>query len=278
MAGPVTDVSALVVEMQDLLATIQNTLASLDPNVQDAKLDELERKRDDAIEALSNAYLAESELLNRKRKAEREALAEQRRKEDEERERRRHEEDEELAARDRDEDQARDGRFKEDTEEVEEEMDGLMNLVEEEARIAAAEGREKIRAMQERRRVGFSPSPELRERALTTISTAGTQPSHRGTVGDVADDDSGRSPEGEKAHENRRFKAFSADKQEIRTHPTPRDRASTHKSWSVTEHAWYYIHSGGTCCHGRRQAGFAAGSHCSRTRSSLNRRRISRGL
>jgi hypothetical protein len=156
MAGPVTDVSALVVEMQDLLATIQNTLASLDPNVQDAKLDELERKRDDAIEALSNAYLAESELLNRKRKAEREALAEQRRKEDEERERRRHEEDEELAARDRDEDQARDGRFKEDTEEVEEEMDGLMNLVEEEARIAAAEGREKIRAMQERRRVGLS--------------------------------------------------------------------------------------------------------------------------
>ena len=150
-----TDVSALVVEMRDLLAKIQNTLASLDPNVHDAKLDELERKRDDAIEGLSAAYLAESELLNTKRKAEREALAEQRRKEDEERERRRHEEDERLAARDLDEDHARDGKFKEDTAEVEEEMDDLMNLVEEEARLAAAEGREKIRAMQERRRVGL---------------------------------------------------------------------------------------------------------------------------
>jgi hypothetical protein len=275
MAGPVTDVSALVVEMQDLLATIQNTLASLDPNVQDAKLDELERKRDDAIEALSNAYLAESELLNRKRKAEREALAEQRRKEDEERERRRHEEDEELAARDRDEDQARDGRFKEDTEEVEEEMDGLMNLVEEEARIAAAEGREKIKAMQERRRVCLSIARVVQAGA-DNLCTTGTQPSHRGSVGDAADDDPSCSHQGEKAHENQRFKAISADKQEIRTHPTPRDRASTHKSWSVTGRAWYYILSGRTCCHGSRQAGFAVGSHLSRPRPSLNKRQISR--
>jgi hypothetical protein len=102
---------------------------------------------------LSTAYLAESDCLAQKRKAEREELAEQRRKEDEERERRRREEDEKLAARDREEDQVRDGKLKQDTEGVEQETDDLMGKVEEEARVAVAEGREKLQALQKRRRV-----------------------------------------------------------------------------------------------------------------------------
>lgn len=147
------DVSALVTQMQDTLATIHSTLASLNTGIYDTKLDELEKKRDDAIQALSSAFLAESEFLGQKRKAERERLAEQRRREDEERERRRREEDEELAARDGEEDRLRDGKLKEETEEVEQETDGLMGEVEEEARAAVAEGREKLKVLQERRRV-----------------------------------------------------------------------------------------------------------------------------
>jgi hypothetical protein len=154
--GPTMDVSALVAQMQETLATIHSTLASLDPNVYDAKLDELERKRDEAIQFLAIAFSAESERLERKRRAEREVIAEQRRKEDEERERRRREEDERLAARDREEDAARDGKLKEDTERVGQETDNLMDQAEEEARMAMAKGWEKLTALQERRRVSIS--------------------------------------------------------------------------------------------------------------------------
>ncbi|KAK4032154.1 hypothetical protein C8A01DRAFT_41402 [Parachaetomium inaequale] len=166
------DVSALVTQMQETLATIHNTLTELDPKFHDTKLDELERKRDDAIQALSAAYLAESDFLDQKRKAEREELAERRRKEDEKRERRRREEDEELAARDREEDQVRDGKLKEDTEEVEQETDDLMGKVEEEARVAMAEGRQKFQALQERRRELNRLIEEQLEMTLPTLPVA----------------------------------------------------------------------------------------------------------
>lgn len=147
------DVSALVAQMQQTLATIHTTLASLDPSFHDERLDELEKKRDHAIHALSAAFAAESEFLEKKRQAEREVIAEQRRKEDEEREMRRREEDEKLAARDREEDVARKSKLKENTEDVEQEIDDLMSKVEEEARVAAVEGRDKLKALQEKRRV-----------------------------------------------------------------------------------------------------------------------------
>jgi chromosome segregation ATPase len=155
--GTVMDVSELVSQMQDTLVTIHNTLQSLDPKVHDAKLDELEQKRDDAIKALTAAFSAEADDLERKRKAEREEIIERRRKEDEERDRRRHEEDKQLAAKDHEQDQARDRKLKEDTEDVEQETDELMSRVEEEARTAATEGREKLQALQEKRRVCVAP-------------------------------------------------------------------------------------------------------------------------
>jgi hypothetical protein len=161
---PTVGVSALVVEMQETLATIQSTLASLDPSFHDERLDELEKKRHDAIQALSSAFSAESESLDRKRKAEWDVISEQRGKEDEERERKRKEEDEQLAARYRDEDSARAGKLKEDTAEVEQETDQLMSQVEEEAHMATVEGRDKLQALQEKRRASVStqsPSPSV---------------------------------------------------------------------------------------------------------------------
>ncbi|KAH6857025.1 hypothetical protein B0I37DRAFT_426703 [Chaetomium sp. MPI-CAGE-AT-0009] len=148
----VMDVTELVSQMQDTLATIHSTLRSLDSNVHDAKLDDLETKRDDAIQTLTAAFSAEADSLDRKRKAEREEIAERRRKEDEERDRRRREEDKELAAKENEEDRARDRKLKEDTRDVEQETDELMSRVEEEARAAATEGRKKLETLQERRR------------------------------------------------------------------------------------------------------------------------------
>jgi hypothetical protein len=154
----VTDVSALVAQMQETLAAIHSTLATLDPTVHNVKFEELEKKRDEALQALASAFAAESDFLARKRKAERDEIAKRRRREDEERERRRREEDEGLAIRDRQEDEARDGRLKEHSKQIELETDSLMTQAEEEARLAIEEGRERLRALQEKRRVSTPPS------------------------------------------------------------------------------------------------------------------------
>ena len=148
-------VSALVAEMQETLATIHNTLASLDSSFHDEKLDKLEKKRHDAIQALSSAFSAESELLDRRRWAERDMIIELRRKEDEEREEKRREEDEKLAVRDREEDVARDGKLEEDIDDIEQETDKLMSQVEGEAHVATVEGRDKLKELQEKRRVSI---------------------------------------------------------------------------------------------------------------------------
>lgn len=165
------DVSALVAQMQETLSNIHTTLKSLDPNVHDARLDELEKKRDDAMRTLSAAFQAESEFLTRKRQAEREAIAERRRMEDEERERARREEDDGISSRDREEDQVRDGKLEEDAEGIERETDRLLNQAEEEAREAITEGRERLKALQEKRRVRAAPTPLfLHNVAQSTIS------------------------------------------------------------------------------------------------------------
>ncbi|KAK3389966.1 hypothetical protein B0H63DRAFT_507419 [Podospora didyma] len=146
------DVSVLVAEMQDTLSTIHNTIASLDTAEHDARLDELEQKRDNAIQALLAGFTAESDHLSQKRKAERDEIADRRRKEDEERERRRKLEDEELATRNQQQDDERDEKLKYDTKDVEDETDGLMNQVEEEAQRMLEEGRERLTALEEKRR------------------------------------------------------------------------------------------------------------------------------
>lgn len=135
-------VAALFAQMQETLSTIHTTLESLNHTSHDAKLDELEKKRDDALQALCAAFEAESDFLEQKRKAERDEIAERRRREDEE-----------LAARDRREDEERRGKLKLDTDHIEQEMDHLMSQAEEEARVVLEEGRAKLRELEEKRRV-----------------------------------------------------------------------------------------------------------------------------
>ncbi|KAK3306403.1 uncharacterized protein B0T15DRAFT_138922 [Chaetomium strumarium] len=178
----VTDVSALVAQMQETLAAIHSTLATLDPTPHNVKLDELEKKRDDAIQALAAAFSAESDFLARKRKAERDEIAERRRREDEERERRRREEDEALAMRDRQEDDARDGRLKEHTKQVELETDSLMTQAEDQARMAIEEGRERLRALQAKRRELNRLIEEQLELALPTILPVALTRARRPTI------------------------------------------------------------------------------------------------
>ena len=150
------DVSALVAEMHDTLSTIHSTIASLDTVEHDGKLDELEHRRDLSIQALVDAFSAETASLGQKRRAERDDIAERRRREDEERERRRRLEDEELAARDHQQDQDRDGRLREQTKNLEDEIDDLMDQIEGEAQRMIEDGRKKLAALEERRKVTLS--------------------------------------------------------------------------------------------------------------------------
>ncbi|KAJ4289295.1 hypothetical protein N0V88_007046 [Collariella sp. IMI 366227] len=166
---PAMDVSALVAQMQETLGAIHSTLASFDPSFHETKLEELEKKRGDAVHALSVAFDAESEALAQKRKIDREQIVERRRREDEERERKRREEDDEIAAREREEDEGRSGKLKEETEEIERDMDNLMDEVEEEAHLAISEGQEKLKALQERRRELNRLIEEQLEKALPTL-------------------------------------------------------------------------------------------------------------
>ncbi|KAK3986003.1 hypothetical protein QBC44DRAFT_373582 [Cladorrhinum sp. PSN332] len=145
------DVTKLVMEMQETLSTIHTTLASLNTSEHDAKLDELELKRDTTIKQLLNDFTAESEALTQKRQAEREEIAERRRREDEEREIRRRLEDEQLASRDHNEDEVRDNKLLAQTNVVEEETDTLMAQIEEEAQRAIEEGHQKLKALEEKR-------------------------------------------------------------------------------------------------------------------------------
>lgn len=176
------DIAQLVAQMQDTLSTIHATLASLNTAEHDAKLDELEARRDNTIKHLLAAFSAESEVLHQKRLAQREEIAERRRIEDEERERRRRQEDEELAERDKQEDEARDGRLLHETNEVEEETDHLMIEIEEEAQRAIDEGQKKLMGLEERRKVR-NPYPRvLCVPHVLTVSPTGAQPPHRGAA------------------------------------------------------------------------------------------------
>ncbi|KAK4202421.1 hypothetical protein QBC40DRAFT_169372 [Triangularia verruculosa] len=178
------DVSQLVAQMQDTLSTIHTTLASLNTTEHDAKLDELEARRDNTIKHLLAAFSAESHVLLQKRQAEREELAERRRVEDEERERRRRQEDEEVAERNKQEDEARDGRLLHETNEVEEETDHLMHEIEEEARRALDEGQKRLMNLEGRRkelnhhieeqlRVPIIPTPPRRSRRGSNMPPVG---------------------------------------------------------------------------------------------------------
>jgi hypothetical protein len=147
------DVSALVSQMHEALSTIHSTLASLDTKTHDDRLDELERQRDSSLATLRKAFEQEGGLLAEKRKAEQDEIAERRRKEDEERERRRKLEDEQIAARDREQDEQREHQLQIESQDVEEETEGLMNDVEADAIRLLEQGRERLRVLEEHRKV-----------------------------------------------------------------------------------------------------------------------------
>lgn len=147
------DVSVLVAQMHDTLSTINSTIASLTTEEHDKRLDELEQRRDGIIQTLVAAFTAEAEAVEQQRQVERRGIAERRRREDEERERRRRLEDEELEARDRRQDEEMDNKLKDETRGVEEETDDLMNQVESEAQRMIEEGKARLRALEDRRKV-----------------------------------------------------------------------------------------------------------------------------
>lgn len=173
-----TDVATLVAQMNEALASIHATIEGLSTSAaeSDTKLDELEKKRDNTIAELQAAYEQEQAELAAARQKELEEIAEQRRKEDEEREARRRREDEELAARKAKEDEEKLHTFDTTTHNVEDEMDGLMDDIEDEAAKVIAEGEAKLTELEKKRAVSRGVGLGV-QRALTLPT--GTQPLDR---------------------------------------------------------------------------------------------------
>ncbi|KAI8288926.1 hypothetical protein K4K59_006619 [Colletotrichum sp. SAR11_240] len=181
-----TDVATLVAQMNEALASIHATIEGLSTSAaeSDTKLDELEKKRDNTIAELQAAYEQEQAELAAARQKELEEIAEQRRKEDEEREARRRREDEELAARKAKEDEEKLNTFDTTTHNVEDETDGLMDDIEDEAAKVIAEGEAKLaelekkraelnRLIEEQMKASVPPIP-TRKRARTVRRGGGT--------------------------------------------------------------------------------------------------------
>ncbi|KAF3809865.1 hypothetical protein GCG54_00014078 [Colletotrichum gloeosporioides] len=181
-----TDVATLVAQMNEALASIHATIEGLSNSAaeSDTKLDELEKKRDNTIAELQAAYEKEQAELAAARQKELEEIAEQRRKEDEEREARRRREDEELAARKAKEDEEKLHTFDTTTHNVEDEMDGLMDDIEDATAKVIAEGEAKLaelekkraelnRLIEEQMKASVPPVP-TRKRARTVRRGGGT--------------------------------------------------------------------------------------------------------
>lgn len=151
------DVSGLVAQMNDTLAAIHTTIGGLSTAEHDAKLDELEQKRDVTLAALRAGFEQESDDLVVQRRRERDQIAERRRKEDEEIAARRKKEDEELSSRCSSEDNERQDKFSNVTRSVEDEIDGLMESVEATAQEMIEEGRKRLSQLEDKRRVSSLP-------------------------------------------------------------------------------------------------------------------------
>ncbi len=119
----------------------------------EAKLDELEQKRDTLLSDLKLEYETEQEEIAAKRKQEEDDIAEQRRKEDEEREARRKKEDDEFLERIAAQDVERQGKYDEETRRVEDEADEGLDGIEEEVRKLFDEGQAKLTELEEKRKV-----------------------------------------------------------------------------------------------------------------------------
>ncbi|KAH6663946.1 hypothetical protein F5X68DRAFT_217937, partial [Plectosphaerella plurivora] len=152
MTAVTMDVADLVKQMSENLEAIHAAVAGLSTTEHEAKLDELEQKRDTLLGDLKTEYDTEKEELAAKRKAEEEAVAEARRKEDEEREARRKAEDEEVRTRNESQDAERLGKFDDETKRVEDEADDGMDAVEAEVQKLLAEGEAKLKELEEKRK------------------------------------------------------------------------------------------------------------------------------
>ncbi|CAJ2511404.1 Uu.00g070290.m01.CDS01 [Anthostomella pinea] len=181
------DVGSLVQQMQDTLSEINATVKGLSTEEQDARLDELDQKREQLLSDLRATFEKEKEELEAKHKAEVEDIAEKRRKEDEEREARRQKEDEELQEKASNEDREKEGKFEDDTSNVENDTDQQMEEIEEEARKVIESGKQKLQDLEEKRREINRQIDEQLKRPLPAIPTrrrarAATGASTKGSV------------------------------------------------------------------------------------------------
>ena len=150
------DVATLVQQMHDNLVEIHKTIATVESSAHHAKLEELEQKREALLAALRAAFDEEHAKIRDQRVEESMRIADVRRQEDEERERRRLAEDAELESKRAGEDEAKLKQLDDEMDVVEDELDEQMDAIEKAAHSEIEAGEQKIRELENKRRVSSS--------------------------------------------------------------------------------------------------------------------------
>jgi hypothetical protein len=146
-------VEILVPQMQDTLSQIRVTVDGLSTQEQSERLNQLEHKRERLLADLRTSFDRESQDVETKREAKLDEIRKKRKQEDEEREARRRQEDEELRKTNSNEDTKRKQKLDNETDSVEDETEQQMDEIEESARKMIEEGKQKLKDLEEKRRV-----------------------------------------------------------------------------------------------------------------------------
>ncbi|KAI0001391.1 hypothetical protein F4779DRAFT_137670 [Xylariaceae sp. FL0662B] len=174
------DVASLIQQMQDVLSEINNTITGLSARQYDARLGELEQRRDQLLTDLRARFDKGKKALESKHKAEIEDIKEKRRKEDEEREARRRQEDEELRKKNSKENIEKKREFDEEVNSVENETAHQMDDIERKAQEGFENDKQKLYALEEKRR---EINRQIDEKLSMPLPAAPTRKRVRGEKG-----------------------------------------------------------------------------------------------
>ncbi|KAI1820066.1 hypothetical protein F4861DRAFT_543288 [Xylaria intraflava] len=146
------EIETLLPQLQDTLSKIQDTISGLSAKKQHDEIEQLEQKRESLLAELRTKYEKEQQEVSSKRQAELESIKQKRKQEDERREARRRKEDEEWKMTNSNEDAQRRQRYSNEASSIEHKTAQQKEELEEAAKKAAQEGKQKLQDLDEKRK------------------------------------------------------------------------------------------------------------------------------
>ncbi|KAI0546948.1 hypothetical protein F4679DRAFT_598070 [Xylaria curta] len=160
------EVATLIPQIQDTLSEISITINELCTKAQDDELDRLEQERERLLAELQASFDRERQEIETKRQTKLEGIKQKRKREDEDRLARRRQEDQELEKANLDEDTQWQKEYDDEVASIEDKTSGKIDEIEEVARKIIQDGKQKLRDLDEKRRVRTSNTEEFANNRL----------------------------------------------------------------------------------------------------------------